>query len=63
MTAPDCRDLRPEGTCIPRLAAGWIEVGDLCSVCTSEFMDALDRIDGPLVWSEGFQRRAVGGGS
>jgi hypothetical protein len=59
VSAPECR--RPAGrqTCIEALADGWINAPDLCPVCTRAFMDALDRIAGPLVWHQAYLNRAT----
>lgn len=66
MTAQDCRDLRRNGTCIQRLAAGWIGLHDLCGPCTRRFMAALETLASPgelLEWHPNFRDRAEGGGS
>jgi hypothetical protein len=47
------------GTCIERLADGWILPSDLCPFCTGQFMAALDQIAGPLVWHANFTARAT----
>lgn len=59
MTAPQCRKPRPAiDTCVAALADGWIVPADLCPACTRAFMDALDKLGGPLVWHPNFAARA-----
>lgn len=59
VSAPECR--KPQhGTCIERLADGWILATDLCGPCTEAFMWALDSISGPLVWHRNYLERAKG---
>jgi hypothetical protein len=50
-------------TCIEDLAEGWTgTVGDLCSSCTSRFMQALDARVGPLTWHQGLLEARRGDG-
>lgn len=59
MTAPECRKVPTIlGTCIERLADGWILPTDLCPSCTAAFMTALDGIAGPLKWHQNYLARA-----
>lgn len=62
MSAPECEQPRGErwATCIEFLADGFINVLDLCPVCTRAVMNALDGIAGPLVWHPTFRDRAAG---
>jgi len=51
----------PDNTCVHRLAAGWINAGDLCPVCTSYLIAGLEWIMGEqLTWHPGYLRRASG---
>jgi hypothetical protein len=58
MNETDC--LRPVTgrTCIQSLANGWIGCNDLCPICTTRFMAALDTL-GPLAWHPAFVQRAT----
>jgi hypothetical protein len=58
----DCHRKQP-GTarrptsCIEQLSEGWILVTDLCPVCTTTFMNALNAAVGQLRWHPDYQRR------
>lgn len=59
MSAPECskRD-RSRRSCIQSLANGWIGPSDLCPVCTTRFMAALDGLGEQLDWHPAFAERA-----
>ncbi len=46
-------------TCIARLAEGWVTPLDLCAPCMRAFMDALDRAEAGLSWSEVYVKQAA----
>lgn len=45
-------------SCIQALANGWIGCSDLCPVCTTRFMAALDGLGEDLDWHPAFVERA-----
>ena len=59
MSAPVCEKRSTTwGTCLAKLADGWIGPPDLCPACTRAFMAALDSVAGSLQWHRGFRERA-----